>query len=127
MLWRMPVDTRTRGSAACSTLGLRPSYPAFVSAKRKTHPASPSTRTVCLVARRPILAVVSIRQRIRRMIRPRLLAMDLDRPRHLSRRRRLLYLSLPEIWRAKACEVGVIAEAIGEPRPRIAWKVGIYV
>src|SRR5580693_3784927 len=66
MLWRMPVDTRTRGSAACSTLGLRPSYPAFVSAKRKTHPASPSTRTVCLVARRPILAVVSIRQRIRR-------------------------------------------------------------
>jgi hypothetical protein len=61
------------------------------------------------------------------MIRPRLLAMDLDRPRHLSRRRRLLYLSLPEIWRARVCEVGAIAEAIGEPRPRIAWKVGIYV
>jgi hypothetical protein len=53
--------------------------------------------------------------------------MDLRRPGHLARRRRLLYLSLPEIWRAKACEVGAIAEAIGEPRPRIAWKVEIYV
>jgi hypothetical protein len=61
------------------------------------------------------------------MIRPRLLAMDLRRPGHLARRRRLLYLSLPEISRAKACEVGAIAEAIGEPRPRIVWKVEIYV
>jgi hypothetical protein len=34
--------------------------------------------------------------------------MDLHRPRRLSRCRRLLYLSLPEIWPAKACEVGAI-------------------
>src|SRR5580704_1502491 len=119
MLWRMPVDTRTRGSAACSISDPRPTCLAFASAKRRTYPALPSTQTVCLVGRRPLLAVVSIRQRIRRMIRPRLLVMDLRRPRHLARRRQPSYLSLPEIWHAKACGVGAKVGAIGEAQPRI--------